>query len=309
MELILLILKIVLIAFLIVLGIVLILVATILVVPIRYEVSGNIGDSWEIRVKGKITYLLSAIKVLFSYEKDMFDIKLFLFGFEKKFNEEETQEDFQEKDFPQEDVSVMSDAEVTQKESSHIEEATPTKETEEASTNNNAEVVSSQMENFDGTSEYVEESKQDNKKHKYRKQKDKKTASVDSKQKTEFNFAFIKQQITDVHNQSVVKKVWKELIYLLRHFGFRDIVTDLQFAISDPATTGQVLGALCMVPALYRYDFKVTPDFEADAFYIKGTFGITGRVRLLHIVIVLLRLIFDKEVRLVVKRVLALVDR
>ena len=73
MELILLILKIVLIAFLIVLGIVLILVATILVVPIRYEVSGNIEDSWEIRVRGKLTYLLSAIKVLFSYEKDMFD--------------------------------------------------------------------------------------------------------------------------------------------------------------------------------------------------------------------------------------------
>ena len=67
MELILLILKIILIAFLIVLGFSIFLLGLILFVPIRYEVSGSIGDSWDIKIKGKISYLLSIIKLFLSY--------------------------------------------------------------------------------------------------------------------------------------------------------------------------------------------------------------------------------------------------
>ena len=88
MELFLLIGKIILIALLILLGLILLVLGLILFVPIRYEVSGSIEDSWKLQLKGKITYLLSILKVIFSYEESRVDFKVFLFGFEKKMRED-----------------------------------------------------------------------------------------------------------------------------------------------------------------------------------------------------------------------------
>ena len=51
MEIVLLILKIILIAFSAVLGLILLALGIVLFVPIRYEVSGGIGDTWAFRIK------------------------------------------------------------------------------------------------------------------------------------------------------------------------------------------------------------------------------------------------------------------
>ena len=286
MELILFILKIILIAFLVVLGLVVLALATILFVPIRYEVSGSIGDSWEIQVKGKVSYLLSIIKLLFSYKKEQFDVKFFLFGFEKKLQQEDTDKNVDETgDEDLETFSEAEDLEITlhEKESGSV--------SEQQSVNS-----------VEPSEEYVEKvALEAPSQRKSQKKKEKKKSNLD--------FAFIKQQLTDEHNKSVVRKIWSELCYLLKHFKFRKIVTDLVFSTGDPATTGQALGVLCMIPTLYRYDFKIIPDFEADDAYIKGTFLVAGKVRLIHLLITILRLIFDKEVRIVVKRILALLEK
>ena len=286
MELILFILKIILIAFLVVLGLVVLALATILFVPIRYEVSGSIGDSWEIQVKGKVSYLLSIIKLLFSYKKEQFDVKFFLFGFEKKLQQEDTDKNVDETgDEDLEAFSEAEDLEITlhEKESGSV--------SEQQSVNS-----------VEPSEEYVEKvALEAPSQRKSQKKKEKKKSNLD--------FAFIKQQLTDEHNKSVVRKIWSELCYLLKHFKFRKIVTDLVFSTGDPATTGQALGVLCMIPTLYRYEFKIVPDFEADDAYIKGTFLVAGKVRLIHFLITILRLIFDKEVRLVVKRILALLEK
>ena len=286
MELILFILKIILIAFLVVLGLVVLALATILFVPIRYEVSGSIGDSWEIQVKGKVSYLLSIIKLLFSYKKEQFDVKFFLFGFEKKLQQEDTDKNVDETgDEDLETFSEAEDLEITlhEKESGSV--------SEQQSVNS-----------VEPSEEYVEKvALEAPSQRKSQKKKEKKKSNLD--------FAFIKQQLTDEHNKSVVRKIWSELCYLLKHFKFRKIVTDLVFSTGDPATTGQALGVLCMIPTLYRYEFKIVPDFEADDAYIKGTFLVAGKVRLIHFLITILRLIFDKEVRLVVKRILTLLEK
>lgn len=294
MELLLLILKIILIVFGVVLGLIVLALATILLVPIRYEVSGCINDSREIQLKGKVSYLLSIIKLLFSYENEHFDVKVFLFGFEKKLQQADAEENMDEP--ADEDLETFDKAEepkitLHEKDSSSVSEQQCVKTPEITK-------KSSQQETQDkgAVEEQVLET---------RRRTDKKR----EKQKSKFDFAFIKQQLTDEHNKSVVRKIWSELCYLLKHFKFRKIVTDLVFATGDPATTGQALGVLCMIPTLYRYDFKVVPDFEADDAYIKGTFLVEGKVRLIHLLMTILRLIFDKEVRLVVKRILALLEK
>lgn len=281
MELILLILKIILIAFLVVLGLIILAIGIVLFVPVHYEISGSIGDSWDIRVKGKLTYLLSAIKALLLYEEEQFDVKLFLFGFEKKMQEED------EENIPETVEEAAEEAEITLREKDNLSSSEQESE------------VTQEVTAVDESITQEDNTQKESKKPKQKKEK----------KNHKFDFAFWKRQLTDEHNKSVVRKLWAELCYLLKHFKFRKIVTDFVFATGDPATTGQALGVLCMIPTLYRYNFKMTPDFEADEAYIKGTFLVAGKVRLIHILVTILRLIFDKEVRLVVKRILSVIQK
>ncbi len=283
MELVLLILKIILIVFLVVLSIAVLALNLILFVPIHYEVSGSITDSGIIQIKGKVSYLLSIIKMLCSYEKKQFDVKFFLFGFEKKLQSEDIDEDIDEAMEKEVDEAAY---EVTEKSDGPNEaERSPWEEKK----------ICSESEKKSRTITSEAKPQKENKKK--------------NKKKNKVDVTFIKQQLTDEHNRLVVRKVWEELCYLVKHFKHRKVITDLIFSLGDPATTGQVLGVLCMIPALYQYEFKIVPDFEADEAYIKGTFLVAGKVRLIHVLITILRLIFDKEVRLVVKRILTLLEK
>ena len=293
MGLILFILKIILIVFVVVLGVILLLLGLILLVPIHYEVKGNLGDSWEIQIKGKVTYLLSMVKLLFSYEKEQFDMNFFLFGFKKKKEEsisETSIKDSSKTNLKQEDIEQFDKNE--------------TKVSEPITENENMSGIDEQKQT-EVKSKKVK--KQRSKETKLKKTKVRKNKI--KKEKSKIDFAFIKQELTDTHNKSVVRKICSELLYLLRHFKFRKIVTDLRFSTGDPAFTGQVLGILCMIPMLYRYDFKIVPDFEEENAYIRGEFIVKGKVRLIHILIAGLRLFFDKEVRLVVKKIWTLLEK
>ena len=135
-----------------------------------------------------------------------------------------------------------------------------------------------------------------------KKKRKRKNEKTDSK----FDFAFIKQQLTDEHNHSVVKKLFKELGYLLKHFKFRKIKTDLVFSAGDPALTGQILGVLCMLPVLYQYEFRLVPDFETEEMYIKGSFLAAGKIRLIHGLMSVLRSVLDKEIRMVAGNMLSM---
>ena len=132
--------------------------------------------------------------------------------------------------------------------------------------------------------------------------KDEKRNNKQKAEKKNFDFARIKKELTDEHNHNVIKKFFSELKYLLSHFKFRKIKTDLVFGAGDPALTGQILGVLSIIPMMYRYEIGLVPDFMTDEAYMKGTFLAAGRVRLIHILVSALRLIFDKEVRLVINK-------
>lgn len=303
MELILLIVKIILIVLLVVLGLILLTLGLILFIPIHYEVSGSIGDSWELRIKGKVTYLLSIIKVLFNYEDSQFGFKLFLFGFEKKMQEENNES-------PEEVAETLYEAEEVTKEDVTVDEKKDISLTEEQAhqtellENENTDSLQEESISVKSSKEKALNEKSEDSAASKKKQQKK---AKEVKEKGKFNFAFIKQQITDEHNKSVVCKIWSEISYLLKHFKFRKIITDLVFSTGDPASTGQVLGLLCMIPILYQYEFQILPDFESEKGYLKGTFLVAGKIRLIHVIVAILRLILDKEVRLVFKRIQTLI--
>ena len=111
------------------------------------------------------------------------------------------------------------------------------------------------------------------------------------------NLAHIKEMIYDEDNRSAFVHGCREIQYLLCHFGPRRSKMDLVFGTGDPARTGEVLGVICIFPVVYRNEIRIVPDFETDSFYIKGTFEVKGRVRVIHALLSGIRLWRDKNIR------------
>lgn len=308
MELILLIFKIILFVLIAVVGICLFLIGLLLFVPIHYEVSGSVEDSWEFKIKGKLTYLLSLVKLIFSYEEEVFDASLVLFGIKKHLTQEDTiaseenrTEESTVNQTKEKDAKILYTDDDEADVEADVREVYSDIEKESQSDDDADETWDAV--DWDDISEEPENTSAKKKSKVSRKQKAKKESSEKL-----FDFAFWKNELTDEQNKTVVRKLFSELVYLLKHFRFRKIQTDIVFATGDPAATGQVLGVLCVIPLLYRYQFRIVPDFEADTFYIKGTFAVAGKIRLIHLLMTVLRLIFDKEVRLVYNKVMTLLD-
>lgn len=300
MELLFLFFKIILIVLLAVTGLVLLLVGIILFVPIRYEISGKVTDAKELALKGKITYCLSILKLIVSYQNGQTDFQIYLFGFQKKEKQAEQTSETTIEEIEQRETVFSNEGNDTEEEiiqEEVIQEEIPPEESL------SGEASSEETLSDEGffPKEEDEAFKTDAKPNKKRKRK-RKAETTERK----FDFAFIKQQLTDEHNHSVVKKLFGELGYLLKHFKFRKIKTDLGFSAGDPALTGQILGVLCMIPVLYQYEFRLVPDFETEELYIKGSFLVAGKIRLVHGLVSVLRSILDKEIRMVAKKMLSM---
>ena len=112
----------------------------------------------------------------------------------------------------------------------------------------------------------------------------------------------IKQEIQDENNRAAVKLLLSELKYLLKHISPGKVKADISFGMDDPATTGQVLGAVSMLPLLYRYQLQLYPDFETEQSYFKGSFDIKGQAQGIYVLIVGYHLIKDKNIRSLIQR-------
>lgn len=113
----------------------------------------------------------------------------------------------------------------------------------------------------------------------------------------------IRTEITDEGNQRALGHVLSELRYLLRHFGPRRMRADLAFSLGEPAGTGYAVAALALCPFSYGKDCRLLPDFEAEQFYVRGWMEVSGHVRTVHVLLILLRLLFDRDIRKILKKV------
>lgn len=307
MQILLFILKIIGIILLVLLGLVILALTLILFVPIRYEISGEIKDEYQIEANGSIRYLLSIFKAVFSYHDGQMEANIYLFGRRKPISGALSEDDTLDEDdvFEKE---TFANEEIINEEIKEDEVIFRTKNHQ--ITNNATEIMAEN----DAIEEANRQSKLNDTQAKQIVNKQTKSRNTGKKvkakqEKPQIDFERIKKELTDAHNHSVLKKFLRELKYLFSHFGFRKIKTDLHFGAGDPALTGQILGILAMFPILYRYEFGIVPDFETESAYIKGTFSVAGRVRLIHILITGCRLIFDKEVRFVIKKFMDMINQ
>lgn len=290
MSVILFILKLIGIILLALLGMILLLLLLVLLVPVRYQISGQIEDT--ITVHAQVSWLLHLISFHADYQEKEFDSGLYIFGIrlkaKKKNALEEADFEDEEKEADEEDIAVVE------------------RQTREPSVIHGiaTEVVDAEPEH-DG--------------HRRRSLFHRIFVKIQSliRRFSEIlrrikegipkfikNASSLKEIFTDEKNKNVLLAVLTELKYLFGHFKFRKLSTDLRFSLGDPAATGQALGILSMFPILYRYQVSVIPDFESEESYVKGTFDIKGRMRVIHFVTACVRLWKKREVRIFVKKLL-----
>ena len=302
-----------------ILALVLLLLAVLLLVPVRYAVSGSVGDS--VKVSGKAGWLLSAIRYEFSLEDGEVTDGVRIFGFRVRKKAKVTEVELEED---------TAEAELAAMELGMEEDARPAKERGSTGQVQESDKTTGKPDDLQCNSEQKktgDDRKKDSgkasDKNVLRKIKSlwqtiKELPGIISRQFRKIRRSLqnaksfaerIQELFADELNQYAVKKIWAQCLYLLGHFRFRKMYTDLMFSLSDPAWTGQALGIFSMIPLFYQYEVHLYPDFESDKLYVQGDFEIKGRIRLVHLVVVTLRLLFDQKVRIFGKRMIAMVQK
>lgn len=113
----------------------------------------------------------------------------------------------------------------------------------------------------------------------------------------------LRTELTDEGNRRAACHGFSEAAYILRHFGPRRVKADLAYSLADPAITGYATAALSLCPVVYKKSCGIIPDFESEKLYAKGWMDVRGHVRLIHPVCSGLRLLIDKDIRAIIKKV------
>ncbi len=83
------------------------------------------------------------------------------------------------------------------------------------------------------------------------------------------------------------------MLHLWRKLKPKVLRGNIIFGSGDPCTTGQILGAAAVFYAFYGKGIQIIPDFEEAR--LEGNLFIRGRISLITIIIILLRIFFCKE--------------
>lgn len=290
------ILKIIGIILLCLLGLLFVLLTVVLFVPVRYRIQGEVKEK-ETQIHIRASWLCHAIFFLGDYVDGTFDYILKIFGVRKEFggSEEETSSGVEEQD----DETV--ETEISTKEISTKAEEIPQETAEGVAEAGEAGKPGKSTERISGKK---------SRKRSFCSKISSKLKKIRETVKKIWDFIVhlpqkfdkIKEVVTDAGNKNALSLTWRELRYLLRHFKFRKVHTDLEFSAGDPALTGQIFGGIAVIPAFYRYDMHIYPDFASDTFYVRGTFDIKGRIRLIHLLCSVIRLLKEKDVRRVLSQ-------
>lgn len=340
MAVILLILKIIGIILLLLLGIILLALALVLFVPVRYRISGKVDEDVSVRIA--VTWLLHLVSFRSVYEEGELTSVLRILGIRRKDRkassepEDESDDEQTDEDEAMDEAESPGEAQHMPKElPEHPQETEPRHtETGSVSAARTAEEQRSEAKESPGHPQETEQHKetgtasaaQESPGHPresgiartrarirgifqsirgvFQSIRAKLEALKGVASRIKETLCNIKGFLSDENNKIVFPAIWTEVKYLLCHFKFRRIKTDLAFSLGDPALTGQALGALSVLPFLYQYEIQIAPDFVSEEAYVKGSFDIKGYARGIHVLKSVIRLIRKKEFRIWLKKLL-----
>ncbi len=301
-------LKVIGIILLILLALLLFLILLVLFFPVGYSVCGVSEE--DVSVKGKVYWLFSALSFRFAYEKSELSTEIRIFGFRLKKREKDS---FPEDEDFFEDDSFSGDEDFSEGDSffedkSLERDETPVRADEQEKAKEASKEESVCADEQEEAEKASDETSREEPGHKSSTRKKKASADTSGRERERKKpGSFLKKgkelwhTITQEENKATAKSALGELIYLLKHFRVRKIQSELTFSAGNPALTGQVLGVLCLIPFLYQKGVHITPDFEAEKWYVRGRINGTGHMRLVHVLRSLIRLWKDENIRKLIK--------
>ncbi len=106
-------------------------------------------------------------------------------------------------------------------------------------------------------------------------------------------FGLISEFIKNELNREGFRLTYKSLKKLLRHILPTKLKSKIIFGTGDPCSTGQALGMMGILYSFYGDKIQIIPDFENTR--LEGTHYAKGRIRLVTILIIVIKLMLDKR--------------
>lgn len=276
------ILKVIGIILLVVLALILTALLCVLFVPVKYRAVGSF-DNTDIRAKAHVSWLfhLFALHIEYADETDGY-IRL-AFVKRKLFDDADSDYENDEKAAEASDDDVMDEAAKTETE-------------DKVGENTGDEPKISADEN-----QHIKQ--QTKLTHKKTYKKPHKKQFKDKSEKIKNCIYKLKREYSDERNKAAFLHLKKELFIILKRICPRRLKLTMVYSTGSPDTTGISLGILACFPVGYTNRWRITPDFESEKPYAKGSFDIKGCVIVISILAATLRILFDKNCRRLYNRI------
>lgn len=280
------ILKVIGIILLVVLALILTALLCVLFVPVKYRAVGSF-DNTDIRAKAHVSWLfhLFALHIEYADETDGY-IRL-AFVKRKLFDDADSDYENDEKAAEASDDDVMDEAAKTETEDKVSE-----------NTGDEPKISADENQHIKQQTKLAHQ-----KTYKKRSEKPHKKQFKDKSEKIKNCIYKLKREYSDERNKAAFLHLKKELFIILKRICPRRLKLTMVYSTGSPDTTGILLGILACFPVGYTNRWRITPDFESENPYAKGSFDIKGHVIVISILAATLRILFDKNCRRLYNRI------
>lgn len=280
------ILKVIGIILLVVLALILTALLCVLFVPVKYRAVGSF-DNTDIRAKAHVSWLLHLFALHIEYADETDGYIRLAFVKRKLFDDADSDYENDEKAAEASDDDVMDEAAKTETE-------------DKVSENTGDEPKISADEN-----QHIKQQTKLTHQKTYKKphKKSHKKQFKDKSDKIKNCIYKLKREYSDERNKAAFLHLKKELFIILKRICPRRLKLTMVYSTGSPDTTGISLGVLACFPVGYTNRWRITPDFESEKPYAKGSFDIKGHVIVISILAATLRILFDKNCRRLYNRI------
>ncbi len=274
------ILKVIGIILLVVLALILTALLCVLFVPVKYRAVVSFENT-DIRAKAHVSWLfhLFALHIEYADETDGY-IRL-AFVKRKLFDDADSDYENDEKAAEASDDDVMDEAAKTETEDKVSE-----------NTGDEPKISADENQHIKQQTKLTHQ-----KTYKKRNKKSHKKQFKEKSEKIKTGIGKLKREYGDERNKAAFSHLKKELFIILKRICPRRLKLIMVYSTGSPDTTGILLGILACFPVGYTNRWRITPDFESEKPYAKGSFDIKGHVIVISILAATLRILFDKNCR------------
>lgn len=318
LSILLLILKIIGITLLVIIELLLLVITVILFSPIKYYIDAKYDGKPDVRVK--VTYLYRLLRVFFEFNTEAeLTVKVLCFTINsadkekkekkskksqnKKKKAKDAQEDFKDDllEAGKEEAEAEADAKAEVETGAEADTTVSDEKKSEENTDSGLEEKENSTEASDDTDKSKAIKKKSSDSKKKSKQPRKKTG------KTQGNNDIIEKikSVTNLikENKHIISFVWKHVKKLFKHVLPGSHVINLKLGLDDPATLGEILGAVSVARAGTNLQINITPDFENKV--IEADCHFRGKIRIFTLIFIALKVYFNKDVKKIINKLKA----